>query len=567
MPIECRPRGLVVVVSPWNFPLAIPCGGVAAALAAGNTVILKPASDSVLPAYKIAQCFWDAGVPPEVLQLVPCSGSRGGRRLIEDGRVQTVILTGGTATALQMLADRPGLHLIAETGGKNATIVTALSDRDLAIKNVLQSAFSHSGQKCSATSLLLLEDEVYEDRSFRETFADAVRSLRVGSVWDLSSRIGPLIRPPRGDLARGMKELEPRESWLVMPEHVGDNPQLYRPGVKWNVRPGGFTHRTELFGPVLGVMRFRRLEDAIGIVNATGYGLTSGLESLDDREQQLWQQTIRAGNLYINRPTTGAIVLRQPFGGVGNSAYGPGVKAGGPHYVLPLMHVRDRVQHADVAAPSRPVTPDNLSLIEEIIDQRVALLDEPQARLLRSAIASSRRAAAEEFSREHDSVQVLGQDNIRRYRPVRQMRLRITSDDAIEQVLVAISAAVAVRCALTISHDDWSGPNHDESRRLLGCVAAIADRLPGKVEILEETDEELAAAIHAGDVDRLRVLAPSRRSDIVNSACCEAFVSVIDEPVVADGHLEALRYVSEQSLSFSYHRYGNLGRRAVADRG
>ena len=295
--VQIRPRGTVAVISPWNFPLAIPCGGIVAALAAGNTVILKPASDTVLPAYLLAKCFWDAGVPVQVLQLVPCSGSGAGKLLVRDRRVDAVVLTGGTATAKEMLRVRPDLHLIAETGGKNATIVTALSDRDLAIKNVLHSAFGHSGQKCSATSLLLLQRELYEDASFRDALSDAARSLVTGPVWDLSSRVGPLIRPPGGDLERGLKELESGEEWLVMPRPGKDNPQLYSPGIKWHVRPGSFTHQTELFGPVLGVMPFARLEEAIEVVNNTGYGLTSGLESLDDREQQLWMENVRAGNL------------------------------------------------------------------------------------------------------------------------------------------------------------------------------------------------------------------------------------------------------------------------------
>ena len=224
------------------------------------------------------------------------------------------------------------MHLLAETGGKNATIVTALSDRDQAIKNVLHSAFSHSGQKCSATSLLILESEVYHDAKFRAALCDAVESLHVGSAWDLPTKIGPLIRPPSGVLETGLKELEPGEEWAVMPRlHVDDNPHLVSPGVKWGVQPSSFTHCTELFGPVLGVMEARDLDAAIDLVNATGYGLTSGLESLDDREQELWCSRIRAGNLYINRPTTGAIVLRQPFGGMGKSSVGPGIKAGGPN--------------------------------------------------------------------------------------------------------------------------------------------------------------------------------------------------------------------------------------------
>ena len=151
-----------------------------------------------------------------------------------------------------MLAAKPTINLFAETGGKNATIVTALSDRDQAIKNVLHSAFSHSGQKCSATSLLILESEVYHDARFREAFCDAVESLRVGSAWDLPTKIGPLIRPPTGELESALKDLEPGEEWAVMPRlHIDDNPHLVSPGVKWGVRNGSVTHCTEFFGPLL----------------------------------------------------------------------------------------------------------------------------------------------------------------------------------------------------------------------------------------------------------------------------------------------------------------------------
>ena len=349
--------GPVVVISPWNFPIAIPCGGVAAALAAGNTVLLKPASDTVLPAYILCQCFWKAGVPHEALQFAPSSGSAISKVLLSQPSIARVILTGGTDTALRILDANPRLPLLAETGGKNATIVSGLSDRDLAIKNLLHSAFSHGGQKCSATSLALLDREIFTSQEFKEQFADAVTSLRVGSAWDLSSKIGPLIRPPSGDLLRGLKELERGEKWLVMPTQLGDNPCLYTPGVKWNVQPGSFTHCTELFGPVLGVMGFDKLEEAIQIVNATGYGLTSGLESLDDREQQVWKSKIRAGNLYINRSTTGAIVLRQPFGGLGKSVFGPGTKAGGPNYVTILHRWESMPESQNLQAGAKPQSP------------------------------------------------------------------------------------------------------------------------------------------------------------------------------------------------------------------
>ena len=150
----------------------------------------------------------------------------------------------------------------------------------------------------------------------------------MGSAWELPTRVGPLIRPPAGDLENALKTLEPGESWAVLPRPADDNPNLWTPGVKYGVRPGGYTHLTEFFGPMLGVIRFERLDDAIALVNETGYGLTSGLHSLDEREHAQWKAGIHAGNLYVNRGTTGAVVLRQPFGGLGKSCFGPGLKAG-----------------------------------------------------------------------------------------------------------------------------------------------------------------------------------------------------------------------------------------------
>ncbi len=558
-PLTSRPSGVVAVISPWNFPIAIPCGGVVAALAAGNTVLLKPASDTVLPAYVMCQCLWDAGIPRSVLQFLPCRGRDAGNHLVSDPRIDCVVLTGGTATAKSMLRTRPDLDLMAETGGKNATIVTALSDRELAIKHVLHSAFSNGGQKCSATSLLLLEQEVYEDPQFREMLVDAVQSIRVGSAWDLSNKIGPLIRPPGDDLARGMKELEPGESWLVIPEHIGDNPNLYRPGVKWNVRPGSFTHRTELFGPVLGVMSYRTLDEAVGLVNATGYGLTSGLESLDDREQELWRDTIRAGNLYINRPTTGAIVLRQPFGGMGASAFGAGLKAGGPNYVAGLMKHPDAHSVPTDAAAAAPQTPQSevlASWLESI--QRLAaegMLDETDRRTLATVVASIDRAVEEEFSRCEDSLKLLGQDNLRRYLPVAHLRIRLQPDDRPADVLLAAAAAASVSCRAVFSYPG------DECQASVDCLRAVMEDWGGRVELLQESDAELATAISEGAVDRLRILSEHYAVEAVLAACAEQFVSAIRRPVSADGRVEALWSLREQSISHDYHRYGNLGNR------
>ncbi|MFM7107795.1 MAG: proline dehydrogenase family protein [Planctomycetaceae bacterium] len=544
--VEARGCGVVVVVPPWNFPIAIPCGGVAAALAAGNTVILKPASDAVLTAWEVCRCFWRAGVSRKTLQFVPCPGSGPGARLVQHADVSAVILTGGTETALKMLAAKPGLRLSAETGGKNATIVTAMSDRELAIKHVVHSAFGHSGQKCSATSLLLLEGEVYDDPAFKQTLCDAVASLHVGSAHVLHSRMGPLIRPPAGALERALTALEPGETWAVQPRRVGDNPNLWSPGVKWGVTPGSVTHLTEFFGPVLGVMRFARLAEAIELVNATGYGLTSAIHSLDDREIDQWKRGIRAGNLYVNRGTTGAIVLRQPFGGMGKSSFGPGLKAGGPNYVAAFMDFQDT---AGVAPVAGPIGNADLSALA------TALPVGAEGDRLRAAIARYDRAWQEEFSREHDHVRLLGQDNVRRSLPFAVVRVRITPTDTWFDVVARVAAARVTGVRVIASFAPgcpraWEA----ELDRLTHAWAA-------GVEILEEPDDAVAAALERHDV-RVRYGGRDRVPAAVRHAAAAGGHWIADAPVVSAGRVELLWYLREQSISTDYHRYGNLGRRA-----
>jgi RHH-type proline utilization regulon transcriptional repressor/proline dehydrogenase/delta 1-pyrroline-5-carboxylate dehydrogenase len=553
--LRARGKGVVAVVPPWNFPIAIPCGGVASALAAGNSVILKPASDTVLVAYEFCQCFWRAGVPRQALQFMPCSGVGVGSKLVSHPEVDVVILTGGTETAFRMLRQKPDMHLLAETGGKGATIVTGMADRQQAIKHVLHSAFSHSGQKCSATSLLILEEEVYNDPAFKATLRDAVESLKVGSAWDRQTRVGPLICPPGGVLEQGLKELEAGESWLVMPKRLEHNPQLYSPGVKWGVQPGSFTHMTELFGPVLGVMQAKDLEEAIALVNQTGYGLTSGLESLDDREQEIWRQQIRAGNLYINRVTTGAIVLRQPFGGMGKSAFGPGIKAGGPNYVVQLM---------DVEACGDPETSDEIqdTLLRHFRDGLLERRDAVEGRACDEvsrviiAIGSYALNLHREFGREHDHFHLLGQDNVRRYLPVRELRIRLHPDDTFFELFARVAAARAAGCRMTVSiPPEVSVPGLD-------LLHELTEPWGGGIEFVQETDAELAQMICEGQTERVRYAAPDRVPAEIFDAVKDTGLYIARAPVLTEGRIELLWYMREQSISTDYHRYGNLGQRS-----
>ena len=328
--VDITSKGTILVISPWNFPCAIPIGGIVAGLAGGNTVILKPATVAAPVAWLFAKAFWDAGVPKEALQVI-ITDREALKELTTAPAIKHIILTGGTDTAQSIARTNPSTPLSAETGGKNAIILTASGDRDHAIMNIVTSAFGNAGQKCSACSLLLVERSVYEDKNFQDKLKDAATSIKVGSVWEAGNVVGPMITNRNDKLLQALT-LEPGESWLVPPKFIDEKQYILAPTVKWGVKPGSYSFRTELFGPMLSVACIDNLQQGIELVNSLDYGLTSGLQSLDENEQKLWKDSILAGNLYINRGITGAIVNRQPFGGMKLSAFGGGVKAGGPNY-------------------------------------------------------------------------------------------------------------------------------------------------------------------------------------------------------------------------------------------
>ncbi len=535
---DCRPEpfGVVAVVSPWNFPLSIPAGGVLAALAAGNAVVFKPAPETVLVGRYLAEALWDAGVPRDVLQLVPCIDGPPGRTLISDPRVAAVILTGSVATARLFLDWRPDLPLFAETSGKNGMIVTALADRDQAIRDLVRSAFGHNGQKCSAASLAICEAEVYDDEAFRRQLRDAAASLTVGSAWEPTSRITPLTQVPGADLRRALTTLDEGEEWLLEPRQVGANPRLWSPGIKLGVRPGSFFHRTECFGPVLGVMRAADLDEAIDLANDTPFGLTSGLHSLDAREVTHWQERIAAGNLYVNRPITGAIVRRQPFGGWKHSVFGPGAKAGGPNYVRQLARWRQ---------VSPPVARDECPpILADLLRRWSSLVDAVDRPALATSAGSYAHAWRTHFAREHDPSRILGERNGFRYRP---------------------AAAVVVRTELASARSRLDLARIVLATRLCGTPVTVSvppsapdvAGLDGDIPLVRETEAALVARLETDRMaDRLRVFEPP--SPALRAAANRAHLAVIDAPVVANGLLELRWYLREQTCTQVVHRYGNV---------
>lgn len=544
--VEFAPLGVVVVTPPWNFPFAIPAGGVLAALATGNAVIFKPAPEAVLVGWQIAQALWAAGVPKEVLQFVPAPDNEIGQRLIVDERTAAVILTGSIETARLFLGWRPHLRLFAETSGKDSLIITALADKDQAIKDLVRSAFGHNGQKCSAASLAILEAEVYDDPDFRRQLRDAASSRAVGAAWDLASLQTPLTQPPSPKLLRALTTLEPGEEWLLEPRpQTADGGQptelsahrLWSPGIKLGVQPGSFLHTTECFGPVLGLMRARDLNEAIDFANRVEFGLTGGIHSLDDREVERWLERIEVGNAYINRHITGAIVRRQPFGGWKASNVGPGAKAGGPNYLLQFVHA------SQVSLPKKLARP--APAVASLLQRLEALVPPDQVATLRAAAGSYAWAWAEHFSQEHDPSKILGERNIFRYRSLRGLLLRADKETPPTALALALLATATVRAQVHLS----IAPGMDEWRWL--------DRVDN-VSLVEEGESNLISLLQVSPppMDRLRALPPLKTA--LRQALNEGGISVVEGPVLANGRLELRHYLREQAVSQTVHRYGNV---------
>lgn len=340
-----EPFGVIAVIPPWNFPTAIPAGGVLASLAAGNGVILKPAPQTPRCAEIVAEACWAAGVPTDLLRFVRTPDNQAGRAVVESA--DAVILTGSSETADLFRSWKPDLRLFAETSGKNVLIITPSADIDLAVGDLVTSAFGHGGQKCSAASLAILVGDLATSERFRRQLVDAVQSLSVGDALSLGTDIAPLIDGGNARIDRAIDTLDDGESWLVRPGRTADG--LITPGVRAGVKAGSWFHQTECFGPILGLMSAPSLTEAIDIANSSAFGLTGGIHSLDPAEVQMWASTIEVGNGYVNRPITGAIVQRQPFGGWKRSSVGPGKKAGGPNYLLQLGSWTPREDSDDYA--------------------------------------------------------------------------------------------------------------------------------------------------------------------------------------------------------------------------
>lgn len=461
--VSVLPHGNVEVTATWNAPCSVPVGRIAAALATGNNCTLKADAKAAPVARLIAQAFYAAGFSEEALRLD---------------------ITAPTETQLP-------------EGSKNAIILTAKGDRDHAIMNACHSAFGGAGQKAASCSLLLVERSVFENDEFFVKLKDCASSLMCGPVWNTGNVVGPMNTNKNPRLERAL-QLDEGEQWLIAPQFVDEDHFILRPTVKIQdvARPNSYTFRTPLFAPLLTVAPYDTLEQAVALVNSLG-SVASGLQSLDEREQRYWKNNVKVGNLYINRGITGAVVGRQPFGGM------KGLASGGPNYLLQFVDIEDKA----------------------------------------GAQTDYKASYAEWYEKEFRHArnlhpEIRGEQNIFRYLPLKGgMALRLLGGETLEQVEMVVLAAKTVDTPLVISAE--------AGHPLLG-------ELSNAVKL--ESLDKFCATI--GDYERIRTIS-SVLPDALVKAAAAAGKRIVQGKPLSNGRIELLRYLDEQSIANEYHRYGS----------
>jgi RHH-type proline utilization regulon transcriptional repressor/proline dehydrogenase/delta 1-pyrroline-5-carboxylate dehydrogenase len=339
-----EPLGVAVVIAPWNFPLAISCGMIAAALVTGNSVVYKPSSRSPVTGRLLMEIFHQAGLPPGVCNFVPGAGSEIGALLIEHPDVSLIAFTGSMETGRSIIEKAARVQdgelrvkrVIAEMGGKNAIIIDDDADFDEALPHVLYAAFGYQGQKCSACSRLIVLDSVYD--RFTERLIKAVAALKIGPARDPANYLGPVIDARQQQKVLAYIDIGAEEGSVLYRSSIPDSGFYVPLTLIGDISPEHRLAQEEIFGPVLAIMRAQDFDQAISWANSTRFALTGGIFSRSPARLEQARREFRVGNLYLNRNCVGALVERQPFGGTALS--GLGTKAGGPDYLLHFMEPR-----------------------------------------------------------------------------------------------------------------------------------------------------------------------------------------------------------------------------------
>lgn len=534
---------LILALPPWNFPVAIAAGSVLSALASGSAAVLKAAPQARRCAALMVEALWAGGVPKSVLQLVDIAEGQISRALVTHPGFDRIILTGSFETARKFRSWRADLSVLAETSGKNGIVVTPSADFDLAVSDILKSSYGHAGQKCSAASMLILVGSVGRSERFRSQLLDAISTLRVGFPDDRKAVMGPLIEPPGPKLRAGLTELGPGERWLIEPKPLDPNERLWSPGLREGVRPGSEFHKTEYFGPVLGIATVRTLDEALALQNSVDFGLTAGIHSLDHGEVSYWLERIQAGNCYVNRGITGAVVQRQPFGGWKKSSVGPGWKAGGPNYLFGLGSWRESKAKAGIKNAR------NDSLLN-IFYQSIALQSEDQAESFLRAMSSDLEAWEKIYGVSHDDSGLSSERNVLRYLPT-AVQVRVSRFIPMSKALRIVLAGLRTGAKVSLSIAE---PLPED---IVATLLEGSDRFSVLHEYTVENERDFVARVSDELPPRIRLL--GSRADALEVAFDgDPELAIFSEEPTESGRVELLPFLREQSVSLTTHRFGAI---------
>lgn len=537
---DFHPHRLVLVTAQWNAPVATVAGPVLAALAVGSAVLVQPADQAPRCAELVIEALYAAGVPDGVVQIVRTTDGLT-ESLVGSGGIDAVLVTGSRETIEQVISwrmGRPEGHgVIAASGGRNALVITASADYDLAVADLVRSAFCQAGQQASSAAVAILVGEVAFSARFQRQLVDAVRSLRVGWPDDLGATMGPLLEPPTLTARRALTQLEEHESWLIEPRQLDDTGRLWSPGIRVNLQPDCWLQRTESCAPVLGMIMAHDLTEAIAIQNGVASGLIGGLHSLDDDEIEFWLERVEVGNAVINRALTGAVVGREPFGGWKASVVGPGAKAGGPDYLTQLGTWTDTVLPTAGAEPAW--------FVAEALRDYLELVGDPAERMWLTAAVRSDAQVWSELGRGRDIAGLRAEQNLLRWCPA-PLTVRGLAGARLVEVLRVVLAAELTGTPVRVSLDPG--------------LSAATHQLPGvaarrRLEALQEqlvTDDQFAAAF---DGERVRLIGPDAVA--VADRMTRPGLITLAHPVLAGGRRELLSVVREQTVSRTRHRYGH----------
>ena len=535
---------IAFVAAPWNFPLSLSLQHILQALLSGYAVIYKPSLEAVGVGSLLVETILETGIHPALISFLPMQDNPEGLSILQHPQVNALFLTGSTNTGRLFLKEGKNKRIYAETGGKNVAYLSSASDVDLALRDIVRSAFSFSGQKCSALSVLLVDRELFESSSFLSRLKDAAKSLITDSAWNLSSTVVPLATAPSNRFLQAAHNLESGEEWLL-PLRISDwNSRLYYPSIKILKSPGTFSHMNELFGPLLSLIPVYDVHDAVRIAHMTPFGLTSGIYSLSDEEIKIWQHRIQTGMVYINRPTVGALVGRQPFGGWRASSFGIGMKVGGPFSLRQLMTSTQGTPYNTIDIPMKgPI----LSLISSLMSNEGTSSD-----ACSSFIASSRHIYTiweTEFAISPKICSsIAGQTNELFIVPREEIIFYIQDNATPHMVWAFISMAIIASTRLHISRTVLQilAPFINE-QLFLSCIKRQ------KWNIFDSHEEMVGICKTS---PRIKALKPLPKS--LYDAVSEYAFAIDEDPLSMNPKIDFLHFFHEKSVSHDTHRYGTV---------